>query len=110
MFRDQETNNTLNVLELYRSFEHDPGHRGRNLPRWLEYSIHHDPNQITSVSTTSSSVPPTSESLINELDQDVAEDTLYEKHEIQDDNDDEAYYYSDLDINEDEVEEGSTKP
>ena len=95
------------MLELYRSFEHDPGHRGRNLPRWLEYSIHHDPNQITSVSTTSS-VPPTSESLINELDEDVAEDSMYQKHEIQDDNDDEAYYYSDLDINEAELEGGRT--
>lgn len=99
----------MSVLELYRSFEHDPGHSGRNLPRWLQYSIHHDPNQITSAST-SASVTPTSESLFSHTDENETENTLHEKHEIQEDSDDEAYYYADLDINGDVLQAGNIKP
>ena len=107
--RNAGTNDTLSVLELYRSFEQDPGHSGRNLPRWLQYSIHHDPNQITSVSTRAY-VPPTSRSLFNLMDVDETETTSHKEHEIQEDSDDEAYYYSDLDINSDALEEGNINP
>ena len=107
--RNAGTNDTLSVLELYRSFELDPGHSGRNLPRWLQYSIHHDPNQITSVSTRAY-VPPTSRSLFNLMDVDETETTSHKENEIQEDSDDEAYYYSDLDINSDALEEGNINP
>ena len=90
----------MNGLELYSSFENESRLRGRSAPRWLRYSIHHDPNQITSLSTPES-VPPTTQSSNNALyNGHIRSDReLQEKREEDDSADNELYYYNDIDSN-----------
>ena len=86
---------------MYGSFENESRMRGRSAPRWLRYSIHHDPNQITSLSTPES-VPPTTQSYNNALynGHTNSRHELHDKREEDDDSDDnDLYYYNDIDSN-----------
>ena len=87
----------MNSLNLYRSFERDSQQEGRSSPRWLEYSTHHDHNQITLSTTPSSLTVPTwpHDDQIIQSD-DMSND--YDKPE-----DGEIYYYNDLDSNDNEA-------
>ena len=87
-------NRTINGLHLYRSFENESPRQRPNTPRWLHYSIHHDHNLITSL-PTARSLTSTSLPYFDELDNEehYTQGTQYEAKE------DEAYYYNDLDSN-----------
>ena len=86
-------NSTVHGLELYRSFENESRVRGRSNPRWLEYSIHHNHNQITSLPTPRA-VLSTTQPYFNVLE--------HRNQGLDNEaNDDEAYYYNDLDSNAD---------
>ena len=87
----------MHSLNLYRSFERDSQQEGRSSPRWLEYSTHHDHNQITLSTTPSSLTVPTRP----HDDQIIQSDDMsndYDKPE-----DGEIYYYNDLDSNDNEA-------
>ena len=87
----------MHSLNLYRSFERHSQQEGRSSPRWLEYSTHHNHNQIT-VSTTPSSLTVTTRPHNGQIIQ--SEDML---NDYDGPEDGEIYYYNDLDSNDNEV-------
>ena len=89
--------NGVNSLNLYRSFERDSQQEGRSSPRWLEYSTHHDHNQIT-LSTTPSSLTVTTRPLHDQIIK--SDDMLDDYNRLEDG---EIYYYNDLDSNDNEA-------
>ena len=89
--------NGVHSLNLYRSFERHSQQEGRSSPRWLEYSTHHNHNQIT-VSTTPSSLTVTTRPHNGQIIQ--SEDML---NDYDGPEDGEIYYYNDLDSNDNEV-------
>ena len=89
--------NGVNSLNLYRSFERDSQQEGRSSPRWLEYSTHHDHNQIT-LSTTPSSLTVTTRPLHDQIIK--SDDMLDDYNRLEDG---EIYYYNDLDSNNNEA-------
>ena len=89
--------NGVHSLNLYRSFERHSRQEGRSSPRWLEYSTHHDHNQITLSTTPSSLTVPTrphNDQIIQ------SEDVLNDYNRPEDG---EIYYYNDLDSNDNEA-------
>ena len=87
----------MHSLNLYRSFERHSQQEGRSSPRWLEYSTHHDHNQIT-LSTTPSSLIVTTRP---QNDQIMQSNGILNDYNIPEDG--EIYYYNDLDSNDNEA-------
>ena len=87
----------MHSLNLYRSFERDSQQEGRSTPRWLEYSTHHDHNQITLSTTPSSLTVPTRP----HDDQIIQSDDMSKDYDKPEDG--EIYYYNDLDSNDNEA-------
>ena len=90
--RGTSRNSTFNGLELYRSLQRQSQLQGRSNPRWLEYSIHHVRNQITSIPVPRN-VPPT----LATPNSNYASDN--EENELSNETNDDIYYYNDVDPN-----------